>query len=162
MNPKLSVVLLLSLFLFGGCQSQLMLMPTPEVLKDDRFNLFEANPDPLTSNEIATLYVTTRVPDERRSDFFKGQPDDRMHFGYAELRIGEENLSLFELIDQSTTGERKEKYGWKLLEAPILSSTERPSKTATPSPILPESTFAPVVSSLLLSLPYEATRFNCG
>lgn len=139
MNPKLSVVLLVSLFLLGGCQSQLMLMPTPEVLKDDRFNLFEANPDPLTSNEIATLYATTRVPDERRSDFFKGQADDELHFGYAELRIGEENLSLFELIDQSTTGERKEKYGWKLLQAPILSSTERPSKTATPDPILPES-----------------------
>ena len=72
MNPIFAVVFLLSLLLFGGCQSQLMLMPTPEVLKDDRFNLFEANPDPMTSNEIATLYVTTRVPDERRNDFFKG------------------------------------------------------------------------------------------
>lgn len=139
MKPIPTIVLLLSLLLFGGCQSQLMLMPTPEVLKDDRFNLFEANPDPLTSNEIATLYVTTRIPDERRSDFFKGEPDDRLHFGYAQFRIGQEDLSLFELIDQSTTGERKEKYGWNLLEAPILSSTARPSAAARPGSILPES-----------------------
>lgn len=139
MNPIQSATFLFSLLLFAGCQSQLMLMPTPEVLKDERFNLFDANPDPLTSNEIATLYVTTRVPDEQRSDFFKGRPDERLHFGYAELRIGEENLNLFELIDQSTTGERKEKYGWNLLEAPILSSTTRPSEAATPAPILPES-----------------------
>ena len=134
-----SITLLLALVLFGGCQSQLMLMPTPEVLKDERFNLFEANPDPLTSNEIATLYVTTRVPDENRSDFFRGKPDDRLHLGYAELRVGEENLNLFELIDQSTTGERKEKFGWDLLSAPVLSSIDRPATATSPGPALPES-----------------------
>jgi esterase/lipase superfamily enzyme len=133
------VLLVLVLAFLAGCQSQLMLMPTPEVLKDERFNLFEANPDPMTSNEIATLYVTTRVPDERRADFFRGTPDERLHFGYAELRIGEENLNLFELINQSTTGERQEKYGWNLLSAPILSSTGRPSEATNPDPILPES-----------------------
>lgn len=142
MNRILQVPLVLSLILVAGCQSQLMLMPTPEVLKDERFNLFEANPDPLTSNEIATLYVTTRVPDERRADFFKGQPDERLHLGVAKLRIGEENLNLFELIRQSTTGERKEKFGWALLSAPILSSTERlsqPAGTAERRTLLPES-----------------------
>ncbi len=53
-------------------------------------------------------------------------------------RIGEENLNVFELIDQSTTGERKEKFGWTLLDAPILSSTDRPSDEADGGPILPE------------------------
>lgn len=123
--PILAVLLFLA-----GCQSQLMLMPTPEVLKDERFNVFEANPDPLTSNEIGTLYATTRVPDENRSDHFRGQPDDSLHFGYSILRIGQENQNFFELIQQSTTGERKEKFGWEMLSAPILSSTERPSSTS--------------------------------
>ncbi len=130
---------LLSLILLGGCHSPLMLMPTPEVLKDDRFNLFEANPHPLSSNELATLYVTTRAPDARRHDFFKGTADKRLHFGYAELRIGEENLNLFELIDQSTTGERKEKFSWDLLDAPVLSSIDRPGADTPADPILPES-----------------------
>lgn len=146
MNPIQTILFFICLALLGGCQSQLMLMPTPEVLKDERFNLFEANPDPLTSNEIATLYATTRVPDPHRSDFFKGKPDERLHFGYAELRIGEEGLNLFELINQSTTGERKETYGWNLLDAPILSSTQRPSEATTPGPILPESMAASIAA----------------
>lgn len=120
-------LLLLILLVLAGCQSQVMLMPTPEVLKDDRFNLFAANPEPLTSNEIRTLYVTTRVPKEKGSNFFSAGVDERLHFGYADLRIGKENLNLFELIDQSTTGERKAKFGWELLNAPILSATERPT-----------------------------------
>ncbi len=123
-NPLLFLILLLS----AGCQSQLMLMPTPEVLKDERFNLFEINPEPLTSNEITTLYVTTRVQKEGHSEVFTGREDDSIHFGYAELRIGEENLNVFELINQSTTGERKEKFGWSLLQAPVLSSTARPTE----------------------------------
>ncbi len=125
--------LVVTVAFLAGCQTPLLLAPTPEVLKDDRFNLFEANPEPLTSNELATLYVTTRVPDERRSDFFKGQRDEgNLHFGYAVVRIGEENLSLADLIEQSTTGERKEKFAWELLEAPILGTTSVPSAPEGP------------------------------
>jgi hypothetical protein len=83
-------------------------MPTPEILKDPRFDLFSANPEPMTSN-----------------------------------RIGAENLNLFELIDQSTTGERKEKFAWTTVEAPKLGSTPRPTE-AVPLPGLPagfEETF---------------------
>ena len=110
-------------------------MPTPEVLKDERFNVFQMNPQPLTSNEIATLFATTRKPDPDRSDFFSGSPDTQLHLGVAELRIGERNLNLFELIDQSTTGERKEKFTWHLLNATITSSTERPSAPGEMGPI---------------------------
>lgn len=136
MNRNLTIALIL--VLLAGCQSQLMLMPTPEVLKDERLNLFDINPEPMTSNEISTLYVTTRVPQPGSSKFFKGTPDDQLHFGYADLRIGEENLNVFELIDQSTTGERREKFAWSMLDAPILSSTDRPSDAAEGGPILPE------------------------
>ncbi len=128
----------LGLVLAAGCQSQLMLMPTPEVLKDERFNLFEANPDPLTSNEISTIYATTRTPAPAGSPFFKSKPDSRLHLGVADLRIGEENLNFFELIQESTTGERQREYAWNMLAAPILSSTDRPSNTDTQGPILAE------------------------
>jgi len=130
-------LLLIGIVLLAACQSQLVLMPTPEVLKDERFNLFTANPEPMTSNTIATLFATTRVPAaEGNSAAFTGKKDSQLHFGYARVRIGEEDLNVFELIDQSTTGERREKYTWSLLEAPILGSVPR-LVNAQPAPELP-------------------------
>ncbi len=125
------------LVLLAACQSQLLLMPTPEVLKDPQFDLFAANPEPLASNNIASLYVTTREPtSDNGTPFFHGRPDTELHMGYAVTRIGEENLNLVELIEQSTTGERVEKFGWTLLEAPILASVPKPTPETTPE--LPE------------------------
>jgi esterase/lipase superfamily enzyme len=135
---KRNLPILCVLLLLAGCQSTLVLMPTPEVLKDERFNLFEANPEPMTSNELGTLYVTTRVADPNRSDFFRSKPDDALHFGYSELRIGPENLNLLELIQQSTTGDRREKFSWHMLSAPILGSTRRPEPDRFDGSILPE------------------------
>ena len=133
-----AVLMLSIVILLGACQTQLALMPTPEVLKDPRFNVFESNPEPLTSNLIATLYATTRIPAaDASTPFFKGEKDDRLHLGYAVARIGEENLNLFELIDQSTTGERAEKFTWSVLEAPIVGSTPIPEMPAS-APALPE------------------------
>jgi len=134
---KRNTPLILGLILLAGCQSQLLLMPTPEVLKDPRFDVFAANPEPMTSNTIATLYATTRVPEAPPgSPFFTATPDDEIHIGYTVNRIGDENLNLFELIDQSTTGERAEKFAWSVLEAPILGSAPRPgdSRPSTAPP----------------------------
>ena len=62
MNRFVTPVAFLTVFAFlTGCQTPLLLAPTPEVLKDEQFNLFDANPEPLTTNELATLYVTTRT-----------------------------------------------------------------------------------------------------
>ncbi len=134
---KRTLPVLAMLVFLAGCQSQLMLMPTPQVLKDERFNLFEANPAPLTSNEITTLYATTRVPDEARSDFFRGTPDDAIHFGYATVRIGERDLSPIQLVREATDDERGRTLAWDLLTAPILSSTGRPSDPDRGGALLP-------------------------
>lgn len=124
----------IGLVLLTACQSQLTLMPTPEILKDPRFNLFAANPEPLTSNTIATLYATTRVPArEGSSSKYTAGTAEEIRFGYATTRIGEENLNLFELIDQSTTGERKEQYAWTMLDAPVLGSVPRPEGAEDPA-----------------------------
>jgi esterase/lipase superfamily enzyme len=120
---------LVALLLVGGCQSQLTLMPTPEVLKDPRFNVFEANPEPMTTNTITTLYATTRVPAASGSGTpFTGKEDDQLHLGYARVRIGERDLHLRELIEQSTTGERQDKFAWSLIDAPIVGSAPRPTE----------------------------------
>jgi esterase/lipase superfamily enzyme len=131
---KRTIALVVCLTLLSACQTPLLLAPTPEVLKDERFNLFEANPEPLTSNEFVTLYATTRKPDERRSDFFRGQRDeDRLHLGYAVVRIGKKDLRLRDLIEQSTTGDREEKFAWKLLDAPIVGTTGTITEPSDPS-----------------------------
>lgn len=135
-RPYRDTLLIIAFVMLGACQSKIMLAPTPEVLKDERFNLFAINPEPLTDNTIATLYATTRVPArEGSSALFTGAKDNSLHFGYTRLRIGEENLNIFELIDQSTTGERKEKFAWNLLDAPILGSTPRPAHAQTLPPL---------------------------
>ena len=126
------------LLVLAACQSQLMLMPTPEVLKDPQFNVFAMNPEPMTTNTLGTLFVTNRVPaGEGNSSFFTGKPDEYLHFGVANAMIGEENLNIFELVDQSTAGERTEKFAWTIREAPILSSTLRPTEIR-PGPDVPE------------------------
>lgn len=127
-HPEVTRILTFAFVLttLAACQSQLLLMPTPAVLKDERFNVFEMNPDPLQSNELTVLYATTRVPDEGRS-FFSGSPDTRLHLGYADTRVGESTLNLFELIDQSTTGDREQTFAWHVLGVQTLSSVDRPS-----------------------------------
>jgi esterase/lipase superfamily enzyme len=121
-----SLSILIALLTLAACQSSLMLMPTPEVLKDERFNVFEMNPDPLTGNELSVLFATTRVPTDGGTRF-TGKPDTRLHLGYVDLRIGERGLNAFELIDQATTGQRTEKFAWQMLDAHTLNSVERPS-----------------------------------
>lgn len=113
----------LLLLLFGGCQSKMPLMPTPEALKDPRLDVFAANPAPKTSNEFKTFYVTTRTPaGESSSSFFTAERDDTMHFGYATARVGPPDFDMKTLLDESTTAEREDDLFWTVLDAPVLAS----------------------------------------
>jgi esterase/lipase superfamily enzyme len=139
LNDKAMWWIGLLVLLCAGCQSKLPLMPTPEVLKDPRFNVFEANPEPLTTNTIPTLFATTRIPgDPNSSTPFKGAEDDYLHFGVAQVRVGDKDLNLFELINQSTTGERQEKFVWSLEEAPIVASVPRRTEQSANPPLPPD------------------------
>jgi len=132
-----NLVIILGLLTLAACQSQLLLQPTPEVLKDERFNVFQMNPKPLKSNEFPVLFATTRVPEDGPS-FFEGRPDTHLHLGYAEARIGDKDLNIFELINQSTTGDRKATYAWNLLDVHTLSSVDRPSGGEGATPLVPQ------------------------
>jgi esterase/lipase superfamily enzyme len=110
-----------------ACTSQLALMPTPEVLKDPRFDVFAANPTPLNTNEITTYYVTNRTQAGATSQgFFTGKPDNALHFGYATVRLGPTDLDIQKLLGASTTEGRDEKLEWTVVRAPILASQEKP------------------------------------
>jgi esterase/lipase superfamily enzyme len=98
------------------------LMPTPEALKDPRFDVFAANPAPKTSNEFRTFYVTTRTPaGEGSTSFFTAERDDTMHFGHATARVGPPDFDLERLVDESTTAEREDDLSWTVLDAPVLA-----------------------------------------
>ena len=129
------LILIVGFTLVAGCQSQLMLMPTPEVLKDPRFDLFAANPQPLATNEITTLYVTSRKPAEG-NEFFLGREDAYLHFGTATLMIGDKTQNLRTLIQQSTIGDREDEFSWSLMDAVVLGESDRPSSLPR-DPLLP-------------------------
>ena len=142
MSSKSIVRITLSGFLFvvlSACQSQLALMPTPEVLKDPRFDVFAANPAPLESNEITTFYVTSRLPSpESSSSFFSSKIDrEALHFGPATVRIGAANLDLVELMQQSTAEDRQQKLVLTLIEAPIFASANEQDVANPDSPLSP-------------------------
>ena len=121
LSVRVHTVLLL--LVFGGCQSKMPLMPTPEALKDPRLDVFAANPAPMTSNEFKTFYVTTRSPAAADStNFFTAEPDDKMHFGYATTRLGSPDFDMTTLLAESTTAAREDDLFWTVLDAPVLAS----------------------------------------
>ncbi len=114
--------------ILAACQSQLALMPTPEVLKDPRFDVFAANPTPLTTNEITTYYVTNRSRAGATSkSYFTSKPDEALHFGSATVRIGPPDFDINKLLGASTTEERSEKLEWTVTAAPVMASEAKPA-----------------------------------
>lgn len=110
--------------------SQLALMPTPEALKDPRFDVFAANPTPLTTNEVTTYYVTNRSQAGATSkSFFTGKPDDALHFGSATVRLGPPDFDIEKLLGASTTEDRDEKLEWTVVRAPVIASQDKPEDT---------------------------------
>ena len=106
--------------LLGGCR--VYLMPTPEALRDPNLNLFEINPEPLSTNTIRTLYATTRAPSKTGANRYAGRKSDELRVGVARVRVGEPDLRLADLLHQSTTGERIDRFPLELVETKVLGS----------------------------------------
>ncbi len=119
-----SLLLLSMVALFAGCQSKLPLMPTPEVLKDPRFDLFTYYQSPDELNLIRTGYVTTRAPSDKATKHYQGRADALMHFGGVELKLAEaEDVEL--LYQQSTASDRETDFRWHLNAVEPLASRSR-------------------------------------
>lgn len=107
-----------------GCQKHLELMPTPEVLKDPRFNVFAEHPHPERLNQIETHYVTTRQPEETDSGFYAGTSDEWVHYGRAFLQIGKPEVNVLEYLQPGTVASN-DRLTWTLHDAPELSRRRR-------------------------------------
>lgn len=114
--------LLPAFLLLSACQSQVPLMSTPEALRNPDLNLFELNPAPLATNVISTLYATTRTPSEGGPAQFTARKDSEIHFGIANMMVGGDDVKLSDVIEQSTTTDRTEKFLLSIVDAPIFGS----------------------------------------
>lgn len=133
--------LLSGILLLSACQSQIPLMDTPKALRNPDLNLFEINPEPLATNVISTLYATTRVPSTGGSAQFTARKDSEIHFGIANMMVGGEDVKFSQLIEQSTTTDRTDKFVLSIIDAPILGSVPlaNPGTQLDMSPELLES-----------------------
>ena len=120
-NSHSYMAAILLILLLAGCQSQLLLMPTPEVLKNPDFNVFAEHPYPETINQIESYYVTTRKPAIARADFYQGIPDKQLHFGRALLQIGKPEQNVLEHL-QSSDQSSKDSLVWTLHDAQQMAS----------------------------------------
>jgi esterase/lipase superfamily enzyme len=95
-------------FLLLGCQSKVYLMPTPAVLQTGQHDPFTANPDQDQTNRVTLPYATNRMGvgpenDKKYVTLF----DRHLRLGFAEVRIGTENDTWWDIYDLSTTNKRQ-------------------------------------------------------
>lgn len=143
--------------LLTGCQSQLVLMPTPEVLKDPQFDVFAEHRHPETINQIESYYVTTRRPAIAGADFYQAIPDNQVHYGRTLLQIGKSEQNLLEHL-QSPTQSNKNSLFWTLQDAPQLASSKRSAnstKTACAAPSAEVLEFIDAMNTTLLDYPVK-------
>ncbi|OEU51501.1 MAG: hypothetical protein BA861_10480 [Desulfobacterales bacterium S3730MH5] len=110
-----SLFLMFVLFLMG-CGHGVTLMPTPEVLRDEKFDIFAHNPNLEKSNKISVFYATNRIPAQGPSgpDYTKSF-DHALRFGEATLQIGSDEVTWEEIHAESTTAERKDEFEISLI-----------------------------------------------
>ena len=127
MNSAIRRLLLMAgLAALCACQATIPLMPTPEILTDERFDLFDENPASMQSNHIETLFATTRKPASR--GHFSGGVGTELILGRATLQIGDTDTDLQALHDQSTGAAREGKLTWQMVDAVTVGGTPRPER----------------------------------
>lgn len=157
-----SINLILALFLLTGCQPTVYLMPTPESLKDKRFDIFALNPNLEENNEIGLFYATNRIPQDSSDGLrYSRQYDHSLRLGTAQLQIGPDDLTWDELYAQSTTVERVNKYKISLKETLEAGSISEDAPDAALSPPLREF-FDKLNQSIADSLVDELTIYVHG
>jgi esterase/lipase superfamily enzyme len=111
------IFMLLAIILLSGCQDSVMLMPTPQGLRDKRFDVFAHNPNIEKNNKISVFYATNRLSWEGDSGkVYTKSFDHSLRFGEAVLQIGPDDLAWDELYAESRTSTRKDKFEIALIE----------------------------------------------
>jgi esterase/lipase superfamily enzyme len=98
------VMLAAIVYVGASYQATVYLMPTPAVISEGEFNLFDINPDREKSKDIQILFATNRIPaaigDHRTYTIF---PDDKLRMGTVNIQIGEKGTSWESILKLSTT-----------------------------------------------------------
>jgi len=116
-GPTSSRLLLFSLLLLTGCQHAVTLMPTPEVLRDERFDIFTHNPNLEKTNKVNVFYATNRLPSDKPSEpGYAKSFDHTLRFGEVTLQIGSDEQNWEQLYAESTTAERKDTFEISLIQ----------------------------------------------
>jgi esterase/lipase superfamily enzyme len=99
---------ILLLFFLTGCQSKVYLMPTPAALETGKHDPFAVNPDQDQTNRVVVAYATNRMgvqtgDDKKYVTLF----DQNIRLGAAQIRIGTEKETWYDIYNLSTTDKRK-------------------------------------------------------
>lgn len=104
------LVICLTALAVAGCQPKVYLMPSPVGLKPEAklYDLSEGGKD---DNLLYTLYATNRTPfdDSRKGNLYTIFPSDTLRLGFTVHRVGEEQMSWEEILEQSLAKERDKK-----------------------------------------------------
>ncbi len=129
-GPIAASLLLLFVLLLAGCQPTVMLMPTPEALRDPRFDVFTHNPNLEKSNKVMLFYATNRLPSEKSAEQgYTKKFDHTLRFGKATLRIGSDAQNWEQLYEQSTTEQRTEEFKISLVGNREMATLEEAETT---------------------------------
>jgi len=127
-GKMLSMLLLL---LLAGCsRSPVYLMPTPEVIRDDRFDVFADNPYMEDVSQITTFYATTRKPEKPGDpDIFSKNRGGALILGEATLKIGSDGDAWRSIYAESVTPDKQERVALTLVDAELEASISPESST---------------------------------
>ena len=118
--------LLAVVMLIAACQPKVMLMPTPEIIRNPRFDVFAHNPNLDKTNKVTTFYATNRLPSKDPDDLnYTKTFDHTLRFGTAVLQIGSEQQNWQQLYAESTTAERVDEFELSLTEVNEMASFDQ-------------------------------------
>jgi esterase/lipase superfamily enzyme len=106
----------LSLLLLAGCsRSPVYLMPTPELIRDDRFDVFVDNPYLDDVGHITTFYASTRAPAKPGDPtIFSKSRGDALVLGQVTLKIGDGDDAWRSIYAGSVSPDKHDRVALKL------------------------------------------------
>ena len=133
-NLRISPWLMLALLLLAGCQPTVYLMPTPVAIQGGRIDPFVHNPNLERSNRIRIFYATNRQPAEGEAGY-GNVPDERLHLGEAELKIGDRQTLWEQLYAASTRKKRDRRWPLRLVDVRESAAypADLPPETLSPA-----------------------------
>jgi esterase/lipase superfamily enzyme len=128
-----STLILITIVLIAACaRSPVYLMPTPEVMRDERFDVFANNPYLKSVDEITTYFASTRKPTKPGNDkYFSRHPGGALVLGQVTLQIGEPGDAWRSIYSESVMPSEEDRVALKLTEARIDAAWDLEELDAT-------------------------------